>query len=229
MSKQPSHPLDDTQVAPTPPVEQESASQAALERDVEERLRRIKRRSVRKPARSQIVMALSIAAMVVLVVGGIILSHPPVSATSTTTSGTSNQPVATVAVPAHQTYNAQAPATPQGSTVNLTLTVKELLVSIAPGVAYHAWTFNGTVPGPVFRVRQGQLVHFTLVNDGSMPHSIDFHAAQTPWSVNYQPVAPGQELLVYVARELSRRVHVPLWGTGHDLSHGQWHVRGHHR
>lgn len=192
MSKQPSHPLDDTQVAPTPPVEQESASQAALERDVEERLRRIKRRSVRKPARSQIVMALSIAAMVVLVVGGIILSHPPVPATSTTTSGTSNQPVATVAVPAHQTYNAQAPATPQGSTVNLTLTVKELLVSIAPRVAYHAWTFNGTVPGPVLRVRQGQLVHFTLVNDGSMPHSIDFHAAQTPWSVNYQPVDPGK-------------------------------------
>src|SRR5450759_1042310 len=34
--------------------------------------------------------------------------------------------------------------------------------------------------------------HFTLVNDGSMPHSIDFHAAQTPWSVNYQPVAPGK-------------------------------------
>ncbi|HJT58003.1 MAG TPA: multicopper oxidase domain-containing protein, partial [Ktedonobacteraceae bacterium] len=30
------------------------------------------------------------------------------------------------------------------------------------------------------------------VNDGTMPHSIDFHAAQTPWSVNYQPIAPGK-------------------------------------
>lgn len=192
MSKQLSHPLDETQAAPAPPVEQEPPSQAARAPDVEERLRRINRRRSRKPGRNLIVTALSIVVMVVLVVGGIILSHPPVSTTSTTTSGTSNQPVATVAVPAHQTYNAQAPATPQGNTVNLTLTVKELLVSIAPGVAYHTWTFNGTVPGPVLRVRQGQLVHFTLVNDGSMPHSIDFHAAQTPWSVNYQPIAPGK-------------------------------------
>ena len=192
MSKQLPHPQDETQGVPVSPVEQESASQAAIERDVEERLRRINRRRIRKPARNLIVTALSIVVMVVLLVGGIILSQPPVSATSTTTSGTSNQSVSTVAVFPHQTYNAQAPATPQGSTVNVTLTVKELLVSIAPGVAYHAWTFNGTVPGPVLRVRQGQLVHFTLVNDGSMPHSIDFHAAQTPWSVNYQPVAPGK-------------------------------------
>jgi nitrite reductase (NO-forming) len=139
-----------------------------------------------------IVTALSLVVIVVLVVGGIILSHPPASATNATTSSTSNQSVATVAVPPHQIYNAQAPATPQGNTVNLTLTVKELLISIAPGVAYHAWTFNGTVPGPVLHVRQGQLVHFTLVNDGSMPHSIDLHAAQTPWSVNYQPIVPGK-------------------------------------
>jgi len=194
MSKQLPHPQDETQGVPVSPVEHESVSQAAIERDVEERLRRIKRRRVRKPARNLIVTALSIVVMVVLLVGGIILSQPPASATSTTTSGTSNQSVATVAVPPHQTYNAQAPATPQGNTVNVTLTVKELLVSIAPGVAYHAWTFNGTVPGTVLRVRQGQLVHFTLVNDGSMPHSIDFHAAQTPWSVNYQPVAPGKSL-----------------------------------
>lgn len=192
MSEQLSHPQDETQATPTPPVEQEPPSQTTREPDVEERLRRINRRRSRKPGRNLIVTALSIVVMVVLVVGGIILSQPPVSATSTTTSATSNQSVATVAVPPHQTYNAQAPATPQGSTVNVTLTVKELLVSIAPGVAYHAWTFNGTVPGPVLRVRQGQLVHFTLVNDGSMPHSIDFHAAQTPWSVNYQPIAPGK-------------------------------------
>ncbi len=68
------------------------------------------------------------------------------------------------------------------------------MITIAPGVAYHAWTFNGTVPGPVLRVRQGQLVHFTLVNNGTMAHSIDIHAAQIPWSVYYQPVAVGKSL-----------------------------------
>lgn len=152
----------------------------------------MKRHRTLKPGRNQIVMALASATMVVLLVGGIILSQLPTAVTSTTTSSTSNQSVATVAVPPHQTYNALAPAVPQGTTINLTLTVEELLLSIAPGVAYHAWTFNGTVPGPVLRVRQGQAVHFTLVNEGNMPHSIDFHAAQTPWNVNYQSVAPGK-------------------------------------
>ena len=114
------------------------------------------------------------------------------SAGGSTTQSSSSQPAAQVVPPAHQTYNAQAPTALQGSTVNVTLTVKELLVSIAPNVVYHAWTFNGTVPGPVIRVRQGQTIHFTLVNDGNMPHSIDFHAAQTPWNVNYQEVAQGK-------------------------------------
>lgn len=108
-------------------------------------------------------------------------------ATSTTSSTTATPPNV-----AHQTYNATAPAALSGSTVNVTLTVKELLISIAPGVVYNAWTFNGTVPGPVIRVRQGQTIHFTLINDGNMPHSIDFHAAQVPWNVDYQEVPAGK-------------------------------------
>ncbi len=107
------------------------------------------------------------------------------------TSTTSNAPV-TGPTMNHQLYNPQAPAALQGSTVNVTLTVKEVLLPIASGVVYHAWTFNGTVPGPVIRVKQGQTIHFTLINDGNMPHSIDFHAAQTPWNVNYQEVPNGK-------------------------------------
>ncbi len=105
---------------------------------------------------------------------------------ATTQSGTTGN------APAHPLYNAAAPAVPAGDTVNVNLEAKEAMVTIAPGVSYHAWTFNGTVPGPVIRVRQGQLVHFTLTNSSQMPHSIDFHAAQTPWNVNYQPVAAGK-------------------------------------
>jgi nitrite reductase (NO-forming) len=107
-------------------------------------------------------------------------------------SSAATYPVDASKVPAHQTYNAAAPAALTGATVNVTLTVKEVVVAIAPDVAYHAWTFNGTVPGPVIRVRQGQTINFTLVNQGTMPHSIDFHAAQTPWNVNYQPVPVGK-------------------------------------
>jgi nitrite reductase (NO-forming) len=92
----------------------------------------------------------------------------------------------------YQARDARAPAPPEGSDVNITLTTTEVPVPIADGVTYQAWTFDGMVPGPVLRVRQGQLVHFKLVNRGNRPHSIDFHAAQTPWNVNYQPIDPGK-------------------------------------
>jgi nitrite reductase (NO-forming) len=95
-------------------------------------------------------------------------------------------------MPTHTTYPAVAPAPAAGSVVDVHLTAREVLIAIAPGEAYNAWTFDGTVPGPVLRVRQGQTIHFTLTNNGHLPHSIDFHAAQTSWSKNYQPIVPGQ-------------------------------------
>ena len=36
--------------------------------------------------------------------------------------------------------------------------------------------FNGTVPGPVVSVDQGDTVEFTLINEGDVMHSMDFHA-----------------------------------------------------
>ena len=102
--------------------------------------------------------------------------------------------VGNYAVPTHQTYNAQPPTMPTGDTVNVTLEVKETVIAIAPDMAYHAWTFGGTVPGPIIRVRQGQLVNFTLVNHGTIAHSIDFHAAQVAWDKNYQPILPCKSL-----------------------------------
>jgi nitrite reductase (NO-forming) len=61
-------------------------------------------------------------------------------------------------------------------------------------VKYNVWTFDGTTPAPVIRVHLGDTIHFTLTNDSKigMQHSIDFHAAMTPWDKNYQPVDPGK-------------------------------------
>jgi nitrite reductase (NO-forming) len=81
-----------------------------------------------------------------------------------------------------------------GTIVNVTLQSYETVQEIAPGVKYHVWTFDGTSPGPVIRVHLGDTIHFTLENHSTigMQHSIDFHAALTPWDVNYQPVNPGE-------------------------------------
>jgi nitrite reductase (NO-forming) len=64
----------------------------------------------------------------------------------------------------------------------------------AAGVRMNAWTFDGVVPGKVVHLRQGDTLDFTLRNSGSMGHSIDFHAAQTPWNINYKTIVPGQEI-----------------------------------
>ncbi|MEO7794349.1 MAG: multicopper oxidase domain-containing protein [Thermoanaerobaculia bacterium] len=37
-------------------------------------------------------------------------------------------------------------------------------IEIAPDVRYRAWTFGGTVPGPVLHVREGDRVEFTMKN-----------------------------------------------------------------
>ena len=78
--------------------------------------------------------------------------------------------------------------------VSVTLVAKAAKIQIANGVTYDAWTFNGTVPGPTIFVKQCETVHFTLVNNDTMPHSIDFHAAEVNWATVYAPVAPGKSL-----------------------------------
>jgi nitrite reductase (NO-forming) len=68
-------------------------------------------------------------------------------------------------------------------------------IEISGGVKYTGWTFGGTVPGPVIRVRQGDLVRINLVNEAEgMPHSIDFHASKIPMDHAMKSIAPGDSL-----------------------------------
>ncbi len=62
------------------------------------------------------------------------------------------------------------------------LEVKEVVHEISDGTQYTFWTFGGTVPGPMIRVRRGDLVELHLMNhpDNTMPHNIDLHAVTGP-------------------------------------------------
>ena len=88
---------------------------------------------------------------------------------------------------------ALAPADPNPSKT-LVIDAKEVTREVAAGVTMDAWSFDGVVPAKVVHVRQGDSIAFTLRNRGTMGHSIDFHAAQTPWNVNYKTILPGQDL-----------------------------------
>lgn len=72
------------------------------------------------------------------------------------------------------------------------LEARELVKEIADGVRYDFWTFNGTVPGPMIRVRQGDTVELHLKNDASshMAHNIDLHAVMGPGGGAASTVTP---------------------------------------
>ena len=46
---------------------------------------------------------------------------------------------------------------------------------MAKGVFYAAWTYNGTVPGPVIRATEDDILEVAFLNAGSHPHTIHFH------------------------------------------------------
>jgi nitrite reductase (NO-forming) len=56
------------------------------------------------------------------------------------------------------------------------------------------WTFEGDIPGPIVHCRVGDTVEFTLTNDGVVPHSMDFHAAQIDPKIAFRSVPKGQSV-----------------------------------
>ena len=93
---------------------------------------------------------------------------------------------------AHTATNAALQPVPAGELVKVHMTLKDMVVEIAPGVRYNTWAFDGHgAPGPIVHVREGQMVEMTLTNGGAIPHSIDFHAARIAPNVAFRDVAPG--------------------------------------
>lgn len=89
------------------------------------------------------------------------------------------------------------PSTPSSSDrVVVTLVTQEVLGQLADGITYTYWTFNGTVPGPFIRLREGQTVEMHIKNlaNSTMTHSIDSHAVLgTGGGSIYSQTPPGQE------------------------------------
>ncbi|MGY1454080.1 multicopper oxidase domain-containing protein [Streptomyces sp. SS8] len=85
------------------------------------------------------------------------------------------------------------PAGP-GRTHRVTLRTVEKDIEVAPGVRQRMWTFGGTAPGPTLRGRVGDTFEITLVNDGSIGHSVDFHAGALAPDRPMRTIEPGQSL-----------------------------------
>jgi nitrite reductase (NO-forming) len=95
------------------------------------------------------------------------------------------------------------PAAPDVRTHTLTLTVRDVETEVAPGVRQTLWTYgitgpdgryHGEMPGPTLRGRVGDVFDITLVNDGTIGHSIDFHAGALAPDKPMRTIEPGQSL-----------------------------------
>lgn len=99
-------------------------------------------------------------------------------------------------------------------------------IEVAPGVFFPAWTYNGQVPGPTFRCRQGDLLRFRFHNASVMPHTIHFHGIHPPSMDGVTPVVPtggdfvyefeakpfGLQLYHCHVMPLKRHIHKGLYG-----------------
>jgi FtsP/CotA-like multicopper oxidase with cupredoxin domain len=89
------------------------------------------------------------------------------------------------------------------------LTARPVIWNINAETPVTAWTYNGTVPGPLFRVTEGDRVRVIVTNTLPDPTSIHWHGLPVPSNMDgvaqpalsQQPIQPGETFVYeFVAR-----------------------------
>jgi FtsP/CotA-like multicopper oxidase with cupredoxin domain len=65
-------------------------------------------------------------------------------------------------------------------TADVTLRIGELSVDVAKGRTYKTTAYNGSVPGPVLRLREGSPVTVDIFNDTDAPEYVHWHGLDIP-------------------------------------------------
>jgi plastocyanin len=95
-------------------------------------------------------------------------------------------------------------AAPDGPAPQLrpfTLTASEIDWEIMAGTTVKAWAYNGQMPGPEIRVREGDRVRVTLVNHLPVSTTVHWHGIDVtpeqdgPAGLNQAAVEPGQDFV----------------------------------
>lgn len=130
----------------------------------------------------------------------------PHSATAHGEGSTAGAGAAVAAVPDATLASPVDPVLPPAADERVhrvTFTVTEVPLEVAPGLWQTRWTFNGGPVGPTLRGKVGDEFEVTLINDGSMGHSIDFHAGALAPDEPMRTIAPGERLVYRFTAERS--------------------------
>jgi FtsP/CotA-like multicopper oxidase with cupredoxin domain len=119
--------------------------------------------------------------------------------------------------------SAAAQATSSGPIREVRLETREQEWELAPGKMIKAMAYNGRIPGPEIRVREGERVRVTLKNSLAVPTTIHWHGVDVPNSmdgvpgITQQPVQPGATFVYeFEARPAGTR-----WYHTHFKEHEQ--------
>ncbi len=93
-----------------------------------------------------------------------------------------------------EAFDAALEPAPEATVHKIAIFAEERDMDVAPGRTQKVWTFNGGVPGPVLRGKVGDTFEITLTNNGTMGHSIDFHAGDVSPGPNMRTIEPGESL-----------------------------------
>lgn len=97
---------------------------------------------------------------------------------------------------ANAAFQRYDPALPPRNAADLRIHwhAREASVRISDDTVVAAWTFEGSLPGPIVHCSVGDTIEFTLTNEVDVPHSMDFHAAQIDPKVAFRSVPKGQSV-----------------------------------
>jgi nitrite reductase (NO-forming) len=123
------------------------------------------------------------------------MANMPGMGTPTATSSDATIDWTKAPAPAWKPFDPTLAPAPAATEHKVTFTIVDKNVEVAPGVHQLLWTFNGQVPGPVLRGHIGDVFTVTLVNHGTMEHSIDFHASRVAPNVDMRSIKPGDSLV----------------------------------
>lgn len=92
-----------------------------------------------------------------------------------------------------QTFPPDPDGAPAGTVRDLEVWVEERLVEVGHDVFVEAWTYNGTVPAPIIRATEGDMLRIHFSNRTGHAHSLHFHGAHRPEMDGWEPIPPGGE------------------------------------
>jgi FtsP/CotA-like multicopper oxidase with cupredoxin domain len=81
------------------------------------------------------------------------------------------------------------------------ITAEKLMWEVAPGQMVEAWAYNGQVPGPQLRVKEGDRVRINFTNNLEESTAIHFHGVSLPNGmdgvpfITQPPVKPGERFV----------------------------------